>query len=518
MSRRPADNSAMDIPSDLLAEFVGVTNASETLATQLLRDSGLNLESAITSFFAIQDAGGLPQPSSPPSDTAAENGEAHDAHLARVLAETELPEQPVRAPLPQIVDTLLPSMPHPLAAGRQQPPLDAFTQSDGTPHGDGLAHLFRRPTHLDFSGSFEHAMTAGQRRQKWILINMQRADVFACHIMNRDVWADPDIEALVQEHFVFWQRDEATSDGSRYKQFYRYGEPPHVAIIDPRSGERLRTWGGDGAPIDAKVIRAALADFVRRNSLESEDIIPSDSASTRPPEQRSAAAASDAVSSAEDDGDVEITDDAALAAAIAASMETPGRKAATVSGEGPSEGSDESVPNGATGPDAMDFGDERAASRLLSATDPTLNRNRSLRAEQDNEFEESLAMDRAKELSAKAEADRADREAKEAAHEEEKAAESRELKRRRVPDVPPKNCSEAVSELVIRLPSGGRLQRRFLSSSTIGNVYDYVESEAEQLSGGVFELMQPYPRKSFTDRTVALSELAPKVALVVHLL
>lgn len=530
----------MDIPADLIAQFMRVTNASEPLASQLLRDSGLNLEAAISSFFAIQEAGGLPpaasRPDSVPSDAGAENGDVDiddpppppldpsddDAILARALAESDAQasaaDRSVREPIPQIVDTLLP--PRSVAPSRRTAPTppDPFANSDGTARGDGLAALFRRPTHLNFSESFDHAMTAGQRRKKWLLVNMQRSDVFACHIMNRDVWADPAIEALVQDHFIFWQRDEATPDGAHYKQFYRYARPPHVALIDPRSGERLRAWGGDGEPVDTKLIRTALNDFVRRNSLDSDAYIPSEAPPTRPGAKSSAAASAARPGSSADDDDVAMTDDAALAAAIAASMEQPGQSGDSMeSADAGDAGA--SAANGVQhgGPYGMDVEDDRVTSRLLSATDPALNRNRSLRAQQDNEFEESLALDRAKELSQQAEADRIVREAEEAERKAKTVAEVREMKRRRVPAMPGPDCTERITELAIRLPTGGRLQRKFRASDTIGNVYDYVESEAEELADGNFELMQAYPRKRFTDRALSLEELAPKAALVVHL-
>lgn len=528
----------MDIPADLITQFMGVTNAPEPLASQLLRDSGLDLEAAISSFFAIQEAGGLPpsssRPDSAPSDAGAENGDPDnddpppppphspddDAILARALAESDAQAaaQPVRAAIPQIVDTLLP--PRSATATRRSTATapDPFANSDGTERGDGLAALFRRPIHLNFSESFDHAMTAGQRRKKWLLVNMQRSDVFACHIMNRDVWADPDIEALVQDHFIFWQRDEATPDGAHYKQFYRYVQPPHVALIDPRSGERLRAWGGDGEPVDKQVIRTALADFVLRNSLDSDAYIPSEAPPTRPGAKSSGEASAARPGSSADDDDVVMTDDAALAAAIAASMEQPGQSGDSAdSADARDAGA--SAANGVrpVGPYGMDVADDRATSRLLSATDPALNRNRSLRAQQDNEFEESLALDRAKELSQQAEADRMKREAEEAARKAQTVAEVREMKRRRVPAVPGPDCTERITELAIRLPTGGRLQRKFRASDTIGDVYDYVESEVDQLASGNFELLQPYPRKRFTDRALPLEELAPKAALVVHL-
>lgn len=514
----------MDIPSDLIAQFIGVTNASEALAVQLLRDSGLDLEFAISSFFAIQEAGGLPTspstndtPTATPSSSQPNIQEDADAALARAMSQQQQSEQ-VRAPIPQMVDTLLPSPPVP--PPRLEPPPDPFAQSDGTARGEGLANLFRHPTHLNFSDTFENAMTAGQRQRKWLLVNIQRSDIFASLVMNRDVWSDPHLEEVLQAHFVFWQRDERTPDGQRYKQFYRFDQPPHVALIDPRSGERLRVWGGDGEQIEKETLLTELMDFVAGNSLDSDTSIQNHVPVLRRPSSSSA----DVLMQDDDD----TSEDAQLAAAIAASMEQSVNVQPEVLHSGSSSRTAENgalpqnaavPPSGEGGAGSIHAGrsNEREASRLLSATDPTLNRNRSLRAQQDSEFEQSLAMDRAIEQSERAEALRKEKEAKAEERKAMEIATARKLKRRRVPPVPPPDCKERITELAIRLPTGVRLQRRFLASDTVGNVYDFIQSEVEELVSVDFELMTAYPKKSYTDREVSLEELAPKAALVVHL-
>lgn len=491
----------MDIPTELVAQFCGVTNADETLASQLLRDSGLDLEAAIQSFFAIQEAGGLPSDSS-------DNPEASSTT-------PQPPERRVRPPIPQMVDTLLPNQPR--HVNRHQPTRsDPFAESDGTRNGDLLAALFRPPTHLSFSGSFEDAMVAGQNQKRWLLVNVQSMDVFASHIMNRDVWADRSVEELLQSHFVFWQRDESHSDGARYKHFYNFTQGPHVAVIDPRSGERVRVWGGDGEPIQKDVLVSELVDFVTANSLDNPSSVPpparAGQPSTRTPTTRpasqvgapSTAGTSSAAATGSEDGMG--TEDAALAAAIAASMEDTD----TIAGSNSAPGENG---HGYTAPTDIN----RQTSRLLSATDPELNSRRSLRAQQDNAYEESLAMDRAMEESKKEEARRVESAAEEEVRRAKQMAEMREQKRRRIPPLPPSSTDDKVTELAIRLPNGQRLQRRFFASNTIGSVYDYIESECEDLAQANFELMQAYPKKSYADRDVSLTELAPKAALVVHL-
>jgi hypothetical protein len=38
-----------------------------------------------------------------------------------------------------------------------------------------------------------------------MLANIQKADEFACHTLNRDLWKNEQILRLINEHFVFWQ-------------------------------------------------------------------------------------------------------------------------------------------------------------------------------------------------------------------------------------------------------------------------------------------------------------------------
>lgn len=338
-------------------------------------------------------------------------------------------------------------------------------------------------------------------RKLWILINIQRSDVFACHTMNRDVWSDPALQQFIQSHFVFIQRDERTQDGMQYKRFYPYDEPPHVAVIDPRSGERVRVWGGDGAPISKHQLLADLEDFVGRNSLDDDSAVRG-APSRRPSTTRANARAAVATPSRAngDIGDVHGTEDDMVAAAIAASME----QHSTVNGS--------SHTNGQNPQDL-----ERHASRLLSATNPALNRNRSIRAEQDSAFEESLALDRAKEESRRSEEMRRLKAQQEEKLREQRLAERREQKRRRIPAPPPIELKEGVREIVFRLPDGKRLQRRFRDSDTIGDLYDYVEVEADGITEGSFELLQPFPKATFDDRQARLEVLPRRAALIVGL-
>ncbi len=490
----------MDIPRELIEQFVSLTNAAEPLASQLLLDSNLDVNAAVSSFFAIQDVGGVPtEPAAAPDTAAQENAPApstdDDAALAAALAAQNEPEE-VRAPIPQLIDTLLPNR----APRRSQAVFDPFTAPTGA-NEDPLAEMFRPPTHLTFPGSLDEAMTSGVDNNKWILVTIHQADIFQCQVLNRDVWNNPEIQQLIEAHFVFWQRDLGSDDGARYRQFYRFNEPPHIAILDPRSGERVASLNEGSDSFSVEDIGLYLTEFTTMNSLDSVDPVRLPNSSSAPP-----ASSSTRPNPSEDMNDIAATEDAQLAAAIAASIQSSGGAAPTANSGangGPSGADVEMQPIGVTDDD---YSISREVSRQLSATNPSLNQARSLRAQQDSEYEASLAEDRAKAESVRQEQERIKR-----------AQEAREAKRRRVPEEPPVGTS-GIAELVVRLPNNERIKRRFLESHTIGDVYDFVETAAEQAVEVDFDLMTPYPKKTFTDRSVRLGDagLTPRALLVVH--
>jgi len=37
------------------------------------------------------------------------------------------------------------------------------------------------------------------------MVNVQNVREFVCQVLNRDVWSDPRVKAIVKENFIFWQ-------------------------------------------------------------------------------------------------------------------------------------------------------------------------------------------------------------------------------------------------------------------------------------------------------------------------
>ncbi|RDW73942.1 hypothetical protein BP5796_07384 [Coleophoma crateriformis] len=135
-----------------------------------------------------------------------------------------------------------------------------------------LAELFRPPFDLMFRGSWEDARDEGKENLKWILVNVQDASIFDCQQLNRDIWKHEGIKDLVKENFVFLQYSKDDPRGSQYIQYYfplrdSSDAYPHIAIVDPRTGEQVKVWSGPPGPKAADFLMQ-LVEFLDRYSLD----------------------------------------------------------------------------------------------------------------------------------------------------------------------------------------------------------------------------------------------------------
>lgn len=93
-----------------------------------------------------------------------------------------------------------------------------------------------------FKGGWQSVRDAASAAKKWLIVNIQDAGEFQCQLLNRDVWSNDAVRTILGEHFLFWQQYKEFEEAQRYMTFYPVTEWPHVAILDPRTGERLVTW------------------------------------------------------------------------------------------------------------------------------------------------------------------------------------------------------------------------------------------------------------------------------------
>jgi hypothetical protein len=135
-----------------------------------------------------------------------------------------------------------------------------------------LAELFRPPFELMHQVPFDVAREKGKEELKWILVNVQDTSIFDCQQLNRDIWKHDGIKELVKENFIFVQYSKDDPRGETYMQYYfplRDSDSayPHIAIVDPRTGEQVKVWSGPPVPIAGEFMMQ-LVEFLDRYSLD----------------------------------------------------------------------------------------------------------------------------------------------------------------------------------------------------------------------------------------------------------
>ncbi|EFQ33857.1 UBX domain-containing protein [Colletotrichum graminicola] len=145
--------------------------------------------------------------------------------------------------------------------------------SEGGARAQRLAELFRPPYDIMSRLDWDEARQEGKDEKKWIIVNLQDMSDFNCQALNRDIWKDTAVRQLLEESFIFLQYDRSAMAAQQYINFYFHGSGhenpdnyPHVAIIDPRTGEQVKVWSGRPFP-SASEFHAQLAEFLDRYSL-----------------------------------------------------------------------------------------------------------------------------------------------------------------------------------------------------------------------------------------------------------
>lgn len=134
-----------------------------------------------------------------------------------------------------------------------------------------LAELFRPPFEMMYQGTWEKARDLGKEEEKWLIVNIQDPAIFDCQRLNRDIWKNDDIKATVRENFIFMQYAKDDPRGQQYINYYFHARDssdayPHIAIVDPRTGEQVKVWSGPPIPEPVE-FHAQLHEFLDRYSL-----------------------------------------------------------------------------------------------------------------------------------------------------------------------------------------------------------------------------------------------------------
>lgn len=144
--------------------------------------------------------------------------------------------------------------------------------SESNARAQRLARLFAPNWELMFNGSWDNARDEGKDEKKWLLVNIQNEKVFDCQVLNRDIWKNEGIIETVRENFIFLQYSKDDPRADQYCQYYFQNaevedEYPHVAVVDPRTGEQVKLWSKK-MPGAAEFLMQ-LHEFLDRYSLES---------------------------------------------------------------------------------------------------------------------------------------------------------------------------------------------------------------------------------------------------------
>jgi hypothetical protein len=125
----------------------------------------------------------------------------------------------------------------------------------------GLGELYRPPEDIITSGTLTDAMKKAKEQKRWLLVNIQAADQFASHVLNRDIWSHSSVKEVIRTAFVFWQRDRASPQGAQFASKYNLSEFPSICILDPRTGRKVKHWSSEKfkGPLSATDI---LSDFL----------------------------------------------------------------------------------------------------------------------------------------------------------------------------------------------------------------------------------------------------------------
>ena len=146
--------------------------------------------------------------------------------------------------------------------------------SETSSKSNHLAELYRPPFEIMSPLSWTDARDEGKEEEKWILVNIQDSAIFDCQVLNRDVWKNEQVKDTVRENFIFMQYAKDDPRASQYIQYYFQAYEsqdayPHIAIVDPRTGEQVKVWSGPPVPKPMDFLMQ-LHEFLDRYSLKAD--------------------------------------------------------------------------------------------------------------------------------------------------------------------------------------------------------------------------------------------------------
>ncbi|XP_058060240.1 UBX domain-containing protein 7 [Anopheles bellator] len=276
---------------DNVKSLCEITGLKEEQATNLLTAYNGNLEGAINAFFENPEGILNPEPAVVIDDDDSSSGPSRSGSGSASNAASFMNDDDdnVRAPIPRKTEILLPQLETNRARigkrraaiitevpfrnfeleGRIQEQM--LLQGPSAKKITRLEALFMPPFDILFSGGFDLAQRHGRSVDRWLLVNLQDDLNFSCQMLNRDLWSDVQLKEFMRRHLVFWQQSNKTNDGAKFKTFYKVRSEPYLAMIDPRTGEEVRTFSTtDLTPV--RFLETLKAFLVENKSPHGEEV------------------------------------------------------------------------------------------------------------------------------------------------------------------------------------------------------------------------------------------------------
>eukprot|EP01134_Creolimax_fragrantissima_P007753 CFRG7753T1 len=120
-----------------------------------------------------------------------------------------------------------------------------------------LAEMFCAPRENVFHGTFSAAKELASSQRKWLIVNIQQQDEFACHCVNRDLWRSEKIKLVLEKYYLLWQKDIEHPEGERFAELYPFNAFPYIAVIDPRTGAKMTEFTSKGLITEDAFVQAS---------------------------------------------------------------------------------------------------------------------------------------------------------------------------------------------------------------------------------------------------------------------
>jgi hypothetical protein len=200
-----------------IADFIALTGSSPEEAMQYLEMANFDADLAINLFM---DMGS----SNRPKDTATSNR----ADPIDLDSDTEGIRRPIAARLDRLIE---------------HPSHMSFTHHDAEDAPSDSEYMFAPPLLTNTSASpFQLILARAKAANKYVLVAIQDPEIFASHVLNRDVWADEVVRDVVTQNFEFFLRDRNSPDGTAFVALYRLEKFPVIGIVDGRTGRMVKKW------------------------------------------------------------------------------------------------------------------------------------------------------------------------------------------------------------------------------------------------------------------------------------